>query len=217
MHETDCEKALNLLIHDLRAPLSVALGYLRLVKDNRLSSGPERDRALDQTLQALGRMSRLCTDASAFATPPTRDAVPAMAVNVGRFIDQVAQACSETAGEPLGFDTDRDAGHGVVHGVHLDRLAEAVGLVLSAARRAAGGVPVRVEIATRDRELWFVLGQRDDRARLAESDDPFDAWRGGHGIALPLACRTITAAGGRIWSAADARGAVAIALPQELS
>lgn len=214
---TDCEKALILLIHDLRAPLSVAQGYLRLVRDNRLNPGPERDRAMDQTIQALGRMSRLCTDAAAFADPPAVDGMPATTVAVGRFIHQVEHACGGNATDALGFDTDPDAGRGSVRGVHLDRLAEAVAVVLAAARRATGGAPVRVEVTTRDHELWFLLGQREGRARLVQSDAPFDAWRGGHGIALPLACRTITGAGGRIWSAADARGAVAIALPQELS
>jgi signal transduction histidine kinase len=43
----------------------------------------------------------------------------------------------------------------------------------------------------------------------------FDPWHGGHGIALPLACRVVTEAGGRIWTFAEARGAAGIVLPEE--
>lgn len=215
MPDSECEKALILLIHDLRAPLGVAQGYLRLVKDNRLSPGAERDRALEQVTAALGRMSRLCADASAFAEAPVSERLPATALGVRRFVDQVAHACNTASIDPLVFDVDENGWRGKIRAVHIDLVAEAAAVVLSAVRRAAGSAPVRVAVSEHGDELWFLLGQADDRARLSRSDDPFDAWRGGHGIALPLACRRITASGGRIWSAPDTRGAVAIAFPQE--
>ena len=59
-------KALNLLIHDLRAPLSVAQGYLRLLQQNRIEAEPDRQRAMTQSMEALGRMTRLCEEAAAF-------------------------------------------------------------------------------------------------------------------------------------------------------
>ena len=71
MAEIDAEKALNLLIHDLRAPLSVAQGYLRLLHQNRLDSDADRQRALAQTMEALGRISRLCDDAAAYVAGDT--------------------------------------------------------------------------------------------------------------------------------------------------
>jgi signal transduction histidine kinase len=44
---------------------------------------------------------------------------------------------------------------------------------------------------------------------------PFDEWRGGLGMALPIARRVIEAHGGALWSGAGARSraAAALALP----
>jgi hypothetical protein len=68
------------------------------------------------------------------------------------------------------------------------------------------------------KEARFLLGCDDDRAALvSHPPEVFDPWRGGHGIALPLACRIVAEAGGRIWTYANARGAVGIALPEEAS
>src|SRR4030095_11942542 len=61
-------KALALLIHDLRAPLSVASGYLRLIREDRLTSAEDRERALIGALEAVRRISRLCDEASDFGT-----------------------------------------------------------------------------------------------------------------------------------------------------
>ena len=49
--DTHLVKTLSLLIHDLRAPLSVAHGYLRLVQDDQLSSAAVW--ASSQTIGAL--------------------------------------------------------------------------------------------------------------------------------------------------------------------
>jgi hypothetical protein len=91
-------------------------------------------------------------------------------------------------------------------------------VILNAVRRARKGQPVAVTVTRRDGESQFLLGLDDDRTALASRPPvAFDAWRGGHGIALPLACRTVTQAGGRIWTFTDARGAVGIGLPVEAS
>src|SRR4051794_36533258 len=66
----DAERVLSLLIHDLRTPLGVAHGYLRLIRADRLPSPEERDRALAGTQDALARISRLCQDAGAFLADP---------------------------------------------------------------------------------------------------------------------------------------------------
>lgn len=60
----EIEKILSRLIHDLRSPLGVAVGYLRLIKADQLAAD-ERERALTNTIEALGRMWRLCEDAEA--------------------------------------------------------------------------------------------------------------------------------------------------------
>ena len=88
-------RAFNLFVHDLRGPLSVAHGYLRLLRDERLASPAERERALAQTVDALGRISRLCADASSLvhsyeSAPPAGTRVPARML-----ADQVSQAVQD--------------------------------------------------------------------------------------------------------------------------
>ena len=63
-----------------------------------------------------------------------------------------------------------------------------------------------------DRELWFTSGP----ARRSLSGDALDPWRG-PGLALPLACRTITDAGGRVWSNGPGRAGAGVAFPLEVT
>ena len=215
-HPDENEKALNLLIHDLRAPLSVAQGYLRLLQQNRIEAEADRQRALTQSMEALGRITRLCEEAAAFVAEPSSTSGPIMTMRAAEFIDQVTDACAARC-SPLTFGTDSDLS-GAMRSAHLDLLVQSVAVVLCAVRRSTRKESVSVSVLEEEKEARFLLGCDDDRAALVSgSPETFDPWRGGHGIALPLACRTITEAGGRIWTVADGRGAVGIALPEEAS
>src|SRR3954470_12600639 len=63
---TDAERVLAALIHDVRTPLGVAHGYLRLVRTDKLPSAEDRERALAGTQDALAKISRLCQEAGGF-------------------------------------------------------------------------------------------------------------------------------------------------------
>ena len=209
-------KALNLLIHDLRAPLSVAQGYLRLLQQNRIEAEADRQRAMTQSMEALGRITRLCEEAAAFVAEPASTVGPALSVRAAELVDQVANACAAQC-SPLTFVVEPEL-WGTIRSANLDRLKQSVAIVLCAVRRSTRKEPVSVSVLEEEKEARFLLGCEDDRAALvSRSPETFDPWRGGHGIALPLACRTITEAGGRIWTVADGRGAVGIALPEEAS
>jgi hypothetical protein len=208
-------KALNLLIHDLRAPLSVAQGYLRLLQQNRLEAEADRQRAMTQSIEALGRITRLCEDAAAFVAEPAAVG-PMMTVRAAELVDRVTDACAARC-SPLTFDVGPELS-GTIRSAYLDRLVQSVAVVLCAGLRSTQKEPVGVSVLEEEKEARFLLGCVDDRAALVSgSPQTFDPWRGGHGIALPLACRMITEAGGRIWTVANGRGAVGIALPEEAS
>lgn len=209
-------KALNVLIHDLRAPLSVAQGYLRLLQQNRLEAEADRQRAITQSMEALGRIARLCSDAAAFVAEPISTDAPVVAIPASELVNRVTEACTARS-SPLTLDNGTVL-LGTVLTANLDGLAQSLAIVLCAVRRSALKEPVRVSVHEEEKEARFLLGCDDDRAALVSGPPvTFDPWRGGHGIALPLACRTITDAGGRIWTIADGRGAVGIALPEEAS
>jgi signal transduction histidine kinase len=209
-------KALNLLIHDLRAPLSVAQGYLRLLQQNRLEAEADRTRAFTQTMEALGRIGRLCDDAAAFVAESPATAGPVMRVPVSQLVEQVTEACTARC-SPLTFVAEQELS-GTARSVNLDRLVQSLVVVLCAVRRSTRIEPVRVSVHVEEKEARFLLGCDEERAALMSGPpETFDPWRGGHGIALPLACRTIAEAGGRIWTTANGRGAVGIAIPEEAS
>jgi signal transduction histidine kinase len=215
MAETDAEKALNLLVHDVRAPLSVAQGYLRLLHQNRLDSDADRQRALAQAMDALGRISRLCDDAAAYVAEAAAEMPPTSVVRADGFIEQVKAACASLCPEGLTFSIESRPLIGFVRGMHV---AQSLAVILCAVRRSTRHDDVRVSVKEAQNEVRFLLGCNDDRAALVSQPlEAFDPWRGGHGVALPLACRILTEAGGRIWTFASARGAVGVALPEEAS
>ena len=211
------EKALNLLIHDVRAPLSVAQGYLRLLHQNKLEAEPDRQRAIAQTMEALGRIGRLCEDAATFVADPVSNDGPVSTLQVSTLVEQLANDCAER-GSPLEFVPGAETLSGSVRAMSLDRVVQSVAVILCAVRRSTRNPTVRVSVHEEAKEARFLLGCDDDRAALvSQPPETFDPWRGGHGIALPLACRIVTVAGGRIWTFANGRGAVGIALPEEAS
>jgi light-regulated signal transduction histidine kinase (bacteriophytochrome) len=210
-------KAFHLFIHDLRAPLGVAQGYLRLLQQNKLEAEAERERALAQTMEALGRIGRLCEDANAFIAEPASTAGPVSTLQVADLVEQVQAACAVRC-PGLSVGAAGNALSGVVSAAHLDRVVQSLAVIFCAVRRATRNQSVRVSVLEEGKEARFLLGCDEDRtALLSRSAEEFDPWRGGHGIALPLACRTVTDAGGRIWTFADGRGAIGIAFPEEAS
>jgi hypothetical protein len=218
MDETDPERALNLLLHDIRAPLGVAHGYLRLLKENRLNSPDERDRAIALIMDALARIGRHCDDAASFAVFPSLDRLSSSTVEISDFVDRIEASCVALGADPPSFNIDGDRLTAAIRGGRTDRIAASMAVIFSAARRAARQEATRVAVIARDGEAQFLCGRDEDRSALVSCPpQEFDAWHGGHGIALPLACRTVTEAGGRVWTFTDARGAVGIALPQKAS
>src|SRR5690606_6744594 len=61
---TDDDRVLNRLLHDVRTPLGVAHGYLRMIRDQRLATPELRAKALDGVANALAQMTRLCDEAA---------------------------------------------------------------------------------------------------------------------------------------------------------
>jgi signal transduction histidine kinase len=213
----ETKQALNLLIHDLRAPLSVAQGYLRLLSQNRLETDADRARAITQTMEALGRITRLCEDAAAFVADEVFTEGPASTLQLSALAERVSEACAARC-SPLPFLVEPEKSSASIRLTQLERVVQSVAVILCAVRRSTRDDSVRVSVHGEEKEARFLLGCDEDRAALvSHRAETFDPWRGGHGIALPLACRTVAEAGGRIWTCANGRGAVGIALPEEAS
>lgn len=199
------ERTLQVLIHDIRTPMGVAQGYLRLLQEDRLATPDDRQRAIAQAQLALDRVSQLCCDAAALA----EDAAPATTVTVPceGFVGRVRQRLER---EPVDL-TPAAIGAGAMVAVPADSdaLADAVTRVLLASSRAADRRRA-VAIGASATELWFTSGA----GPLPLSGDTLDPWTQ-PGFALPLACRAIAGVGGRVWSGREPAG-VGVALPLEV-
>jgi len=203
---SDVERVLSQLIHDLRTPLGIAHGYLRMLQDQRLASPEDREKALAGTQQALGTMSRLCADASAFlddaAASPVRS--PALALT------ERVSAVVQEAGVPVRSVAIPDGS--IRAGTSLDRLADAIGRLLIARKAPPAGLGVRIGAA--NGELTFDWAAQDEVGPVRASMDerPFDPWESRQGLSVALAHRIVTHLGGRVWIR---DGTTGIGLPLE--
>ncbi|MEZ5421213.1 MAG: hypothetical protein R2708_28270 [Vicinamibacterales bacterium] len=184
---SDLERVLDVLLHDLRSPLGVAGGYLRLLRDQRLPSPEEAERAIVKTQDALRRMSALCAEAGAWLEPAPP--APGPAVAAGDVVAGVA-ALMETPGLAVGPAAGALAGR-VVRVPDLDRIAGAVAALLTAVAQPLGG---RCAVHVDGDVLRFAVTGTSRPAR--ETAEVLDPWAY-PGLATALACRTIAGAAGR--------------------
>jgi light-regulated signal transduction histidine kinase (bacteriophytochrome) len=198
-HMAELERVLEVLLHDLRSPLSVASGYVRLLRLERLDSFEARDKAWSHTATALSRIAHLCDEAVGFL--PSTEGVPRV-IAASTLVTRVRQRCQE-AGVVCEPDPDQDAP--VVLDAEpllraradVDQLAHAVTTLASLHHSTDHPARVRAVVtATGDqRALEFVIP-------IATSPDageevPFDPWRR-PGLSAPLACHVITLASGHV-------------------
>ena len=189
---TDHERALAILVHDLRTPLGVASGYLRLVRDGRVPASTEPVVLLDRALEALRAISRLCMDADRWLddAPISRPAMTSGSQLLSVLTSELA-----TRNIMLQGVDDVPAGQLLVAGDAAE-LADAVVEVLSAAAKPSTAGPLPVECASQGDDLVLVVRNASDGDATQAG---FDPWRG-PGLQTVIACRTIVRAGGT-WTA----------------
>jgi hypothetical protein len=206
---TDAERVLAVLIHDLRTPLGVAHGYLRLIRADKLPSADDRDKALASTQDALARISRHCQDAAGFleeAPSPTAGRTPA-----GELASRVATALGERG---IAVGEQRLAEGWISVGTSVDRAADAIATLLAVrAGKTPGAV---VTVASTPNALRFAYAPADGAREpaLDGGERPFDPWQASQGLNVALAHRLVTALGGRVWTAGDGL-ALALSVPME--
>jgi signal transduction histidine kinase len=212
--DDDFMKAMGVLIHDLRAPLSVATGYLRLIRDERLTSIEDRDRALAGALEAVRRISRLCDEAAEFGSTHGGTELPTMLIGVE---DLTARVCAALQSEGAAIEPWSVNSSGYVRVTAADRIASAVARLLrTSLRPLVQDDPVGMDVVADDHALRFLAGTAAERRQLTHNEAlPFDPWRGGHGLQLPTACRDLQRVAGRVWTTASTRSAIGVHLPLE--
>jgi signal transduction histidine kinase len=198
----ELDRVLDVLLHDLRSPLSVASGYVRLLRLERLDTFEARDKAWTQTATALTRIAHLCDEAVGFL--PSAEGVRRV-VSAATLMARVRQRCS-LSGLLFEADSDNDAATAagkspvLQASADVDQLAHAVTTLATLTH--APGRPARLHIVrTGDQhDLQFLIPLA--AAPDTPGDVPFDPWQT-PGLAAALACHVITLASGHVRSARD--------------
>lgn len=202
--------------------MTVVAGYIRMLLKDRAGPLSDQQRGLlEQAEKSCARLTALLSEVSDLSnleggTAPfnrqgtdlhkaLRDAVSQLPPLPDREVPVDLQLAGEQAP------------------IHADpvRLAQALGSVIrSLQRELIGEAPLVIRQLRTDAGHYEIrIGDEETLARLDEEEpgtrEPFDEWRGGSGLILPVARRIIEAHGGRLWGAPGERKAGArIMLPQ---
>ena len=208
-------RALSLAVHELRTPITVASGYLRMLL--REQAGPISDqqrKMLEETEKSCGRIGALISEMSELGKLEAGEiSVPAVAFDLAAVVTEVASDMHEDADRGIRLDV-RATQPLPVHG-DRGRLAAAIKALVHAAMRERGEPGVIVVECTavpNGTQTWAVITIGDETISgalregvTAGSPPAFDEWRGGVGLALPVGRRVIEAHGGAVWSAPEPR------------
>src|SRR6187401_3000778 len=122
-------QVLNTLAHEIRTPLAVSQGYLKLYLDGRLTDVDDTRKAFEQTRQALGMLSSLCTDMGKVSSVSESSSLGLPErISAADFVKSV-QAQAEVEGASWQGGADR----GVIEASNHRDLAHAVAIVSKAA------------------------------------------------------------------------------------
>jgi signal transduction histidine kinase len=217
-------KVLSLAVHELRTPMTVVAGYIRMLLKDR--AGPLTDpqrHLLEEAEKSCGRLTALLAEMSdlsgleAGTAPFNR--VP---IDLRAALSEAVSALPELQDRPVDVDLQVTPGQAVLQADPV-RLRAAFSAVLIALRRelvVSSTLAVRETVRQIDGRSvsWIAIADPDRVEEVGRSDQSslavFDEWRGGSGLSLGVARRVIEAHGGCIWSpAAHAKTGAVIALP----
>jgi two-component system sensor histidine kinase BaeS len=204
-------RALSLAVHELRTPMTVASGYLRMLL--REQAGPLTDKQrqmLEEADRSCARIGALISEMSELGKLEAGElSVPRTTFDLASLSTELASNMHE--GEDRGIHLDVRAAEPITVAGDRSRLAAALkALIHAALRERAEPGAIIVECATRQESngAWAVvtIGDAAVTPLLLEGVNttpppPFDEWRGGLGLALPVGRRVIEAHGGAVWSA----------------
>ena len=215
-------RAMSLAVHELRTPVTVVAGYLRMLL--REQAGPLTDKQkkmLEEADRSCGRLGSLVSEMSEFGKLESRElALARQDFDLTELTQQLASGMHEGSDRGVTLET-RAAGPLPVTGDQT-RISAALSALIHSALRERGepGTVIVACSTTPGTPPWALVAIGDEAAvaslaRVApDTAAPFDEWRGGLGLALPVARRVIEAHGGALWSAdGHSRGSSALRLP----
>jgi signal transduction histidine kinase len=216
-------RAMSLAVHELRTPVTVVAGYLRmLLKEQAGPLTEKQKKMLEEAERSCSRLGALVAEMSEFGKLEAREvAFARQEFDICALAAELASGMHE--GEDRGVKLDVRGSAPVTVTGDRTRLAAALRALMHSALRERGEPgAVVVECSTvTGNPGWAVIAIGDEAALPAlkqpvdGAPPDFDEWRGGLGMALPVARRIIEAHGGMLWSTdgTHSRAAAALRLP----
>jgi two-component system, cell cycle sensor histidine kinase PleC len=202
-------RAMSLAAHELRTPLSVVGGYLRMLL--REQGGPlseKQRKMLEEAERSCARMAVLVSEMSDLGKLESGQLeIERRPLDLAALVAELASRMHEGSDRGVRLEA-----RGTDRPLHVigdrTRLEAAIGALLYASLRERGdpGVIVAECSATAGPDAAAIVAISDETsvrelAQAAASGAPFDEWmRGGLGLALPVARRIVEAHGGALWS-----------------
>jgi signal transduction histidine kinase len=203
-------RTMSLTVHELRTPVTVVSGYLRMLLKEQ--GGPLNDKQrkmLEEAERSCSRISTLVTEMSELGKLEASElAMGRQDVDLSQVVTSVASNMHE--GEDRGVTLAvQGADQPMMVVGDRTRLESALKGLMHAALRERGdpGVIV-VRCVSNGSSAFVTVGDEDTQRALSDppaETTPFDEWRGGLGLALPVARRIIAAHGGVLWGAPGER------------
>jgi len=217
--DDDCRRLLALLTHEMRSPGAVVAGYLRMLKGPSTSDMPSREqKMIEEANRSCSRLMHIVQELSDFRQLVDNGELQRESVAIFSLCDEVVQKAAEE-GSDVSFTVDEDVRGATISGNEL-RLKQAIASLLTCTLRERSNAPVEARgFLHRDGSALAVIAFGEpgivERASdaLKHRELPFDRWRGGMGLALPIAQQIVEVHRGSVWSMPGSRAACAIGLP----
>jgi len=221
---SDLPQVVSLSVHELRTPVTVVAGYLRMLL--REQGGPLSDKQrkmLEEADRSCARIGSLVAEMSELGKLEARElALARIDFDLAALVTEAAAAMPEN---DRGVRIEvRGGDRRLLATGDRGRIVTALKALLHAAVRERGE-PGAIVAECNIVERWGVVAIGDaallpSLTRAAGSaPSGFDEWRGGMGLSLPVARRVLEAHGGALWSAGDgsSRAACGLRLPLAVS
>lgn len=224
----DDPKLLSLAVHELRTPVSVISGYLRMLLRHFGSNLTEQQRKIiEDSERSCTTLSSMMADLSDLANLEAGHLPLARArVNLVPLLGAAATAASSDGDRSRALDLHLPDSPAWVVGDQM-RLRDAFTTIFSAVlRERVSSEPIPADCIVREQDgrpfVHVAVGVSPaSRAAIdgteSNRDVVFDEYRGGLGFRLVLGARLVKALGGRIVSPDTARGAFSIVVSLPLS
>jgi len=214
--DEDCRRLMALLAHEMRSPGAVVAGYLRMLK-----SAPElparEQKMVDEANRSCARLMHIVQELSDLGELENQE-LKRSPLAIFTLCDEVVQSVSDD-GTDITFvcdDTDRDA---KIEG-HEARLKQAVSTLIASIIRERGDSPIEARAFVERTSAPTALIAFGEPGAVTSAADvlkhqelPFDRWRGGMGLSLPIAHQIVHVHRGNLWAMPGSRATCALSLP----